>query len=102
MVQNGCKRSSPILLLRQKLGKKLCKGLPAFHALTGCDTTSAIAGVGKKKPGRFYDVVKHTKKLLMVGLSPTLNDACRVKCEKSLCALYPAVKKTSITAVTMC
>ena len=62
MVQNGCKRSSPILLLRQKLGKKLCKGLPAFHALTGCDTTSAIAGVGKKKPGRFYDVVKHTKK----------------------------------------
>ena len=34
----------------------------------------------------------------MVGLPPTLNDAYRVKCEKFLCALYPAVKKTSSTA----
>lgn len=34
----------------------------------------------------------------MVGLSSTLNDACRVKCEKFICALYPAVKKTLSTA----
>ena len=33
----------------QKLGHKLCSALPAFHALTGCNTTSSLAGVGKKK-----------------------------------------------------
>ena len=42
-------RYVPVHLLCQKLGQKLCKVLPAFHALTGCDTISAIAGVGKKK-----------------------------------------------------
>ena len=38
----------PVHLSRQKLGKMLCKVLPAFHTLTGCDTTSAIAGVAMK------------------------------------------------------
>ena len=42
-------RYVPVHLTCQKLGQKLCKALPAFHALTGCDTTSVIAGVGKKK-----------------------------------------------------
>ena len=36
--------------LSRKIGKKLCKTLPAFHTLTGCDTASALAGVGKQKP----------------------------------------------------
>ena len=34
----------------------------------------------------------------MVGLSPTLNDTCRVTCEKFICALYSTVKKTLSTA----
>jgi len=42
-------RYVPFHLLNQKLGKKLCKVLPAFHSLTGCDTPSAIAGVAKMK-----------------------------------------------------
>ena len=44
--------------------------------------TSAIAGVGKKKA---WEVLQrseaHQESLGMVGLSPTLKDACRVKCE---------------------
>ena len=39
----------PVHRLREKLGQKLCRCLPAFHALTGCDTTSALAGVSKKE-----------------------------------------------------
>ena len=31
------------------VGPLMCKGLPAFHALTGCDSTSALSRVGKKK-----------------------------------------------------
>ena len=31
------------------LGEKLCSSLPGFHAITGCDSTSFLAGIGKKK-----------------------------------------------------
>ena len=31
------------------VGPLMCKGLPAFHALTGCDSTSALSREGKKK-----------------------------------------------------
>lgn len=39
----------PVHLLCQKVGQKVCKVLPAVHALTGCDTTSALASVDKTK-----------------------------------------------------
>eukprot|EP00117_Sycon_ciliatum_P041043 scpid99855/ scgid30081/ len=32
----------------EKLGMDVCKALPALHAFTGCDTTSAFAYRGKK------------------------------------------------------
>ena len=31
------------------VGPLMYKGLPAFHALAGCDSTSALSRVGKKK-----------------------------------------------------
>ncbi len=31
------------------LGEEISKNLPSIHAITGCDTTSAIFGVGKVK-----------------------------------------------------
>lgn len=41
-------RYVPVHRLSEKLGQKLCRCLSAFHALTRCDTTSALAGVLKK------------------------------------------------------
>ena len=35
--------------LVEKLGQQLCQALPFFHALSGCDTTSAFKSIGKKK-----------------------------------------------------
>ena len=32
----------------QSLGERKCRGLPFFHAFTGCDTTSQFSGKGKK------------------------------------------------------
>ena len=32
------------------LGPLLCESLPAFHAFTGCDYTSAFVRKGKKHP----------------------------------------------------
>ena len=31
-----------------KIGLRISRGLPFFHALTGCDTTSSFKGKGKK------------------------------------------------------
>ena len=39
----------PVHRLSEKLGQKLCRCIPAFHTLTGCDTTSTLAEVSKKK-----------------------------------------------------
>ena len=41
-------RYIPIHSLFQMWGPQICQSLPAFHALTGCDSTSAIFGVGKR------------------------------------------------------
>lgn len=42
------KRYIPIHQLAENLGLQTCQALPFWHAFTGCDTTSAFAGRGKK------------------------------------------------------
>ena len=41
-------RYIPVHDVTERLGPSVAKALPAFHALTGCDTTSAFFGKGKK------------------------------------------------------
>ena len=41
-------RYIPIHAIAEKLPQNMCKALPLFHALTGCDTVSAFHGKGKK------------------------------------------------------
>ena len=41
-------RYVPVHEVLQELGEKMCPALLAFHAITGCDSTSALAGIGKK------------------------------------------------------
>ena len=42
-------RFIPIHTVATKLGEEVCCLLPAFHALTGCDTTSGLYQIGKRK-----------------------------------------------------
>ena len=46
-VKDG-RRFIPVHDLCKSLGPIVCKILPAAHALTGCDTTSSLFGIGKK------------------------------------------------------
>lgn len=48
------KRFIPVHLLAKALGKSICGGLPAFHALTGCDTTNAFFKIGKKSAWQIF------------------------------------------------
>ena len=42
-------RLIPVHDIAHALGEKMCSSLPGFHAITGCDSTSSLAGIGKKK-----------------------------------------------------
>lgn len=93
VVQNRCKRSSPICARPRSMPRagpeKLCKVLPAFHAITEGDITSGIAFVAKKKAWEVLQCSEAHQESL-VGLSPTHNNAFRINCDKFICSLYPA------------
>ncbi|CAH3184172.1 unnamed protein product, partial [Porites lobata] len=42
-------RFVPVHRIAEKLGRSVCAAIPAFHALTGCDSTSGLFQIGKKK-----------------------------------------------------
>ena len=42
-------RFLPVHHLAEKLGEDLCRLIPSFHALTGCDSTSVLYQIGKRK-----------------------------------------------------
>ena len=39
----------PVHDIVQKLDSSVVQALPAFHAITGCDSVSSISGIGKTK-----------------------------------------------------
>ena len=59
-------------LMARQLGSVKCDALPAFHALTRCDTMSGFAGRGKRTAwlvwNKFSDV---TPALLTLAQTPT-------------------------------
>ena len=40
------------------LGEEICRLLPALHAMTGCDTTSRLFGIGKGAALKKVDIFK--------------------------------------------
>ena len=61
----------PAHLIAESMGQLLCQIVLPFHALTGCDTTSAFANKGKKMP---WELIKSSPmkygKLCDIGSSP--------------------------------
>ena len=51
---------SDISIICEFLGKEICKSLLSFHAITGCDTTSYMFRVGKKRV--FQKLLKQSDK----------------------------------------
>ena len=88
-------RYIPVHEVSQALEEKMCQALLPFHALTGCDSTSAITGIGKK---RAWDVLQrseiHQESLGLLGMQQSLNDVTIARCEAFVCDLYACPKKT--------
>ena len=67
-----------------------------ISALTGCDSTSSLAGIGKKTD---WVVLKrsaaHQNALRLVGQREQLNERTAAKVEAYVCDLYPTSKITA-------
>ena len=76
----------------------MSRSLLAFHAITGCDSTSALAGIGKKKGWQVLSrSEQHQDSLGLLGSQPNLSDHIVAKCEAFICDLYPSSRKTPRT-----
>lgn len=74
----------------RELDRKLCRALPALHAITGCDSTSALAGIGKKKGWQvLLHNEQHQDSLGLLGSQQSLSDDIATQCEAFICDLYP-------------
>ena len=59
----------------QSLGEDVRKALPGMHALTGCDSTSAFVGKGKRQAFHYANSFGH-------------DDDRRQGCARFVCSLY--------------
>ena len=83
-------RYVPVPDVSHELGEKLCRALPALHAITGCDSTSALAGIGKKKGWQvLLRNEQHQDSLSLLGSQRNLSDGTTAQCEAFICDLYP-------------
>ncbi len=72
----------------QSLGEDVCKALPGMHALTGCDSTSAFVGKGKRQAFRLVESDPNMcAAMMMVGNSFGHDDERRQGCARFVCSL---------------
>ena len=68
-----------------KLKSSTCKNLPAYHAVTGCDTVSQLCGLGKKSTWKVF--LQHDDLLDDLGVGD-LTDTTMANVEEFVCRLY--------------
>ena len=90
---NHAKKSQfiPIHRIYATLGEKICRALPSFHCLTGCDSTGSFSGIGKKKSFKVLsENIDSLGTFDQLGKKPTLekgSDGVR-HAIKLVCLLY--------------
>eukprot|EP00058_Branchiostoma_floridae_P009808 XP_002595296.1 hypothetical protein BRAFLDRAFT_128105 [Branchiostoma floridae] len=91
-------RYIPVHSLSQSLGPQLCQALPAFHAITGCDSTGSFHGIGKKKAlSVLRQNPEHQSNLAVFGQEPKLGEECFRSSENFVCDLYESGKAPCTT-----
>lgn len=86
--KNNTRSYVDITALANHLGPVLCKALPGYHALTGCDYTSPFFRKGKVKPLQLAQKsVHHIEGLGGLGESRTFDDDDKLV-ERYVCSLY--------------
>lgn len=91
-------RLIPVHDIADAFDERMCSSLLRFHAITGCDSTNFLAGIGKKKAwDSFSRNADHQNSLSFLGHDQELDGTTAAKCEAYVCSLYTASKRTSTT-----
>ena len=94
------RRLVDIKAIAHVLGPDICTALPAYHAFTGCDYTSAFVRKGKVKPLQILrnqpDILKAFKDL---GNTPDIQPTQFVALERFICAMYGQPKSNDTNTV---
>ena len=88
--------------LFNKLGKDLCRALPAFHVFTGGDYTAVFSRKGKVRPLKTLEKDKTTQTVFGdMGFSPDIRKEEFKVIEKFTCTLYGKPKFNSVDEVRL-
>ena len=83
-------RYIPVHSMQEKLAERLWQYLPAFHALTGCDSRSRLSRHGKKKPWTIpQGSAAHPTTPSLFGQQPNLDEKLAERTEAFIRDLYP-------------
>ena len=84
------RRTLDVHKFARELESDICTALPAFHAFTGCDTTSAFVRKGKKGPFRMLQKNTHAVEAFKsLGTDPnTVSETTFRELEKFVCCMY--------------
>lgn len=92
-------RLIPIHALVERLGPVMCNLLPAFHSLTGCDTTSGPYLIRKKKSWKALKENQATfEALTCLGEVRPPSPDVSTTAEQYLCSLYSTAKRAGKTS----
>jgi len=79
------------------LGVEMTKTLPGFHALTGCDSTSAVNGIGKKAWKELQWTASENQGVGQLGDTVPPSEHTVSACEKFICSIYTKSTKAGTT-----
>ena len=83
------RRLVDIQSIAASIGPEVCSGLPALHAVTGCDYTSAFVRRGKTKP---QQLLQHNDDFIQLfsqlGIQPELSPDNFAGIERFVCSMY--------------
>ena len=89
-------RFIPTHEISRSIGTALSEALPAFHTLTGCDSTSSLAKIGKAKAWKFLKInAEEFCELLELGNSEHVSTETLENVRLFLCMLYDTKTETS-------
>ena len=89
-------RFIPTHEISRSIGTALSETLPAFHTLTGCDSTSSLAKIGKAKAWKFLKIsAQEFCKLLELGNSEHASTETLENVRLFFCMLYDTKTETS-------
>ena len=83
------KRNIDITQIGSTIGPDMCEALIGYHALSGCDSTSAFVGHGKTKGYKLlHDHCPFRSTMAKVGKSFVADEELLQEGEAAVCALY--------------